>query len=809
MLLGTVLLASTPVFAQAQALLEEAEASQAQDTESGESLSCVRCEAPLAQYGYAPDSNSGTDALVPMAGTHDEVVDKIAEALRDLDERVNLFAYGIHSDDVADYYQDAINNNPELWYAEPFFYIYTYMGDDTVVELGLEYVTDEPTIRAKQAKYRAALDDMLSWVPWNAPKAEQVKAVHDWLVRNVAYNTRAAADDDYPISIDDNPWSAYGALVNKSAVCQGYTLAFAAAMKELGITYAHAYTDDHMWTRVLLDGVWYHVDVTGDDPLVNRRDQGFDVTPATRYFLKSDAGLRASDPSSGGLHPSWYPSNPVCPDGTYDSVSQWNTYSGPWDGPAPAPISIEDASLTPLARATYTGFELKPVVTLVYDGRTLTRDVDFEVAFSDNTNAGSAKAMITGLGAFSGSYDVPFTIDPADIGSATIHVPAQVHTGDALMPEPTVTWKRTALTPGTDYDVSYANNTDIGQGLCTVTGKGNFTGSASASFDIVAEQGDPVDPVNPRQPASWRGLEGLGRYETMAAIVHEGFPSSDWAVIAYGQNFPDALVASSLAGLRGCPVILTEGGGLSEQARSELKRLHVTNAYIVGGTGVISAATESSVKALGVKCTRVAGADRQETSLRALDALVAGGSTPTTVVVATGMKFADALAIGPWCYSRVAPIMLTARDNKLSDAQVRAIKGVPSIKDVLIVGGKGAVSDEVIRQLGGSYTYRRLAGNDRYLTCVEIAAFEMVDGMSVAMPGVATGNNYPDALAGAALCGKNNSVMLLAYDGVSGGRVALTEVLAPRGTEVEQGYFFGGNSAVPHDIRSYCVSVTQ
>ena len=80
------------------------------------------------------------------------------------------------------------------------------------------------------------MSSMLAWIPAGASDYLKAKAVHDWLIFNCVYNS-AAADQGYG-NYDGgnrNPWNAYGAFVNKKCVCQGYALAFLAAMDTLGI----------------------------------------------------------------------------------------------------------------------------------------------------------------------------------------------------------------------------------------------------------------------------------------------------------------------------------------------------------------------------------------------------------------------------------------------------------------------------------------------------------------------------------------------------------------------------------------------
>lgn len=306
----------------------------------------------------------------------------------------------------------------------------------------------------------------------------------------------------------------------------------------------------------------------------------------------------------------------------------------------------------------------------------------------------------------------------------------------------------------------------------------------------------------------WTRLSGNGRYDTMAQIVQCGFPkTSDWAVVATGDDFPDALAASSLAGALDCPVILTAKKSLSPRAESELKRLEVKSVYIIGGTGTVSEAVESAIKALGIEVSRAQGSNRQATSVDILRRVSDSGAVGT-VVIATGYNFADALAVGPWCYARQAPILLTNKGGKLSDEQVRAIKGLGTVTRVVIVGGTSPVSDSVKTQLGSSYEYVRLAGADRYKTAAEIAEFEIADGMSVTNMAVATGDNFPDALAGAALCGHNGSVLSLASK--KGNVSAPTRTLSGgRELQVDEGYVLGGTGSVPDSVMDQLRDITK
>ena len=134
---------------------------------------------------------------------------------------------------------------------------------------------------------------------------------------------------------------------------------------------------------------------------------------------------------------------------------------------------------------TYSGKELKPDVTVKLGDDTLVKDKDFTIAYSDNTNAGTAAATITGIGDYAGTKKAEFTINPAPMKNATIGtIAAKTFTGKAQKPAPKVTFNGVTLKKDTDYKVAYKNNTNAGKATVTITGKGNFTGAKPATFVI-------------------------------------------------------------------------------------------------------------------------------------------------------------------------------------------------------------------------------------------------------------------------------------------------------------------------------------
>lgn len=133
----------------------------------------------------------------------------------------------------------------------------------------------------------------------------------------------------------------------------------------------------------------------------------------------------------------------------------------------------------------YTGKEWKPEVAVSFNVAALTADTDYTVSYENNINAGTAKIIITGIGDhFTGSTEKTFTINSAEISGCTFAPIADVtYNTKAQTPAVTVANSGRILTAD-DYDVKNTDNINAGTATVTVTGKGNFTGTASKTFTI-------------------------------------------------------------------------------------------------------------------------------------------------------------------------------------------------------------------------------------------------------------------------------------------------------------------------------------
>ena len=153
--------------------------------------------------------------------------------------------------------------------------------------------------------------------------------------------------------------------------------------------------------------------------------------------------------------------------------------------PALSRISISKASVT-LSTSTYAydGKAKTPSVTVKVGGKTLKKDTDYTVSYSNNTKVGTAKVTITGKGNYTGSVSKTYSIKN-NFKKATISgISNKSYTGKNITQSITVKYNGKTLKNGTDYTVSYSSNKNIGTATVKVTGKGSYAGTITKTFKI-------------------------------------------------------------------------------------------------------------------------------------------------------------------------------------------------------------------------------------------------------------------------------------------------------------------------------------
>lgn len=159
---------------------------------------------------------------------------------------------------------------------------------------------------------------------------------------------------------------------------------------------------------------------------------------------------------------------------------------------------IKNAVITYNNSLTYNGSALSPAVMVKYGNVTLKKNTDYTVAYSNNVNAGTGTITITGKGIYGGSVKKTFTIKKLGISASAVSGTGnKVYTGSAIKPVPAVKVGGRTLKNGTDFTVSYKNNTEPGTATLSVTGKGNYSGSVAKTFKITARAINDVEVTVP------------------------------------------------------------------------------------------------------------------------------------------------------------------------------------------------------------------------------------------------------------------------------------------------------------------------
>ncbi|SCL38486.1 WD40-like Beta Propeller Repeat [Micromonospora pallida] len=293
-------------------------------------------------------------------------------------------------------------------------------------------------------------------------------------------------------------------------------------------------------------------------------------------------------------------------------------------------------------------------------------------------------------------------------------------------------------------------------------------GSQYAAPPLVARD-NGVPAYQPRRYDRVVRLTGETRFSTAAAVSQSHWRTAADAsdqreragavVLSRSDTFADALGGSALAAAKRGPLLMTPPTSLDADTRTELLRVLAPGGtvYLLGSPGAISTGVESAVQALGFTVKRLAGADRFGTSVAIAKEI---DPTPAKVLLATGMDFPDALAAGAAAGSlnrsggTGSAVVLLTNDDVLPTATRNFLDTLPAQERTIYGVGRFAAQAATGYDPGAE----RLIGPDRYGTAYRVAEAFFAGPTHV---GLATGVDWPDALAGGALVGALGGPLML------------------------------------------------
>lgn len=251
-------------------------------------------------------------------------------------------------------------------------------------------------------------------------------------------------------------------------------------------------------------------------------------------------------------------------------------------------------------------------------------------------------------------------------------------------------------------------------------------------------------------------LAGQNRFLTANEISARIFTESKWAVLTNGESYADTLAGVSLASSLDAPVLFAGKDSLNADTRSELLRLGVEGAYVIGGSSAMSPRLVNDLEAMGLNVVRISGKNVIDTSLNIAEKTYSLNSYDQ-IILASQNNFADALSASAYSAKMKTPIIFTDGQNLETDLSQFVLS--KNIKDVIVVGGPNSISDRLLDSLRAyGIGVQRFFGATRYETSENLAKNFYPNANSYI---IASGEVWPDAVVGGLLVKTYQAPILL------------------------------------------------
>ena len=696
------------------------------------------------------------------------------------------------------------------------------------------------TTAAQEQTVTNAVNDLLNQLDVDtATEYRKLRAIYDYICANVTYDHDNLEDDSYTLK-----YTAYAALMDGTAVCQGYALLLYRLALELGVD-ARLIAGDgggpHGWNIARINDLYYNLDSTWDEG--KTKYNYFLVCPAnfknhTRNAEYETAEFHAAYPMDDE---DYDPANDVCTHNYASSITREAScteagevaYICSWCGDS----YTEAIAALGHEEVTDNGFAATCTETGLTDGSHCSRceivltEQEVISALGHNWDEGTVTKQPTETE----KGEKTFTCSTCG-ETRTEEIPAlgHEHSYTAVVTAPTCTeagFTTYTCTCGDSYTsdevpaLGHEEVTDEGY-AATCTESGLTDGSHCSRCEIILTKQEVISALGhnwdegtvTRQPTETEKGEktftcstcgetrteeipcleaettlfrifGENRCETAietAAALKKALNVDrfDAIILASGENFADALAGSYLANAKGAPILLHFGNSTKmnlEYIRSNLSGDGVV--YILGGTASIPAAVETALTEAGLKVTRIMGASRFDTNLAILNT---AGITDEEILVATGWNFADSLSVSA---TGLPILMVNSNDNKLTKEQVEFLSKHAKNK-VTIIGGFGSVSEELETAIAEIVegNIERICGENRVATSVAVAEkYFRAPGAAF----IAYSLNFPDGLCGGPLACAMGAPLLLINEGKEHLAAAYVDDHG-----IRSGYVLGGTSVI-------------
>ena len=400
------------------------------------------------------------------------------------------------------------------------------------------------------------------------------------------------------------------------------------------------------------------------------------------------------------------------------------SFDDPADAPGPLDLKTvahdDDAATITYTVTTYAAFRDQDVALCIWE---------LDTKGDANPDVAVAAEWDSSVGALVGDVEDPD-------GTATAEAAVSRPAGNTLR----VSVRRADVGDPTDYDYFVLCGSDV-----------NGNGQPEDNELDDAPNGDGVYTHHVSAASTADRVTRLAADDRLGTAIEVsktsfGDGAADSVVLARDNNYPDALAGGPLAAAKNGPLLLNPSAGLDQRVEAEIKRALPSGktVYLLGGVSAQGQAVEDRLRNLGYQVVRFAGADRFETAIKVADQ---GLGNPSTLLLATGFNFPDALSGGAAAAKAGGAVLLTAGTSM--PPQVRDYVNAHGSAKRIAIGGAAAGADP---------NAEAIVGADRFDTSRKVASRFFSSPASV---GIASGANYPDALSGGARAAKLGVPLLL------------------------------------------------
>lgn len=213
-----------------------------------------------------------------------DAVERFAEGMLNYEKQIVLSSYNVPSDKISELLDAALRTYPELFYVNRISY---YMSSGNISSILPEYAYSKEEVQTMLDEFYTSADYYLSKVNDNMSDFEKALILHDELVINTHYHINGS--------------SSYTEMVQGFGKCHDYAMVYAYLLAQVGIKseYVSSNAMNHAWLKICIDGEYYNVDVTWDDPASDTDGDGYYEERIGKvrhsYFLLSDEAFQTTN----------------------------------------------------------------------------------------------------------------------------------------------------------------------------------------------------------------------------------------------------------------------------------------------------------------------------------------------------------------------------------------------------------------------------------------------------------------------------------------------------------------------------------